>query len=66
MERLLLRPEEAAEALGICRSKLYQLIAAGVVPSVNVGYARRVPAGALRKWVENQATAGTPNTEMED
>jgi hypothetical protein len=26
MEKLLLTPEEAAAALGICRSKLYELL----------------------------------------
>ncbi len=52
VERLLLRPEEAAAALGLSRSRVYELIAAGQVPSVTVGKSRRVPAAAHREWVD--------------
>lgn len=59
MERLLLRPEEAAKLLGVGRSKLYQLLAAGDIPCVMLGSrCRRVPLDALRRWVE--AHAGDP------
>ena len=54
MERLLLRPGEAADALGIGRSKIYELIAAGVIPSVRVGgKSIRVPVDALREWMKD-------------
>jgi excisionase family DNA binding protein len=36
--RLLLRPAEAAELLGVGRSKLYALLAARELPSVRVGH----------------------------
>lgn len=49
--RLLLTSTEAAEALGIGRSKLYELMRAGVVESVLIGAARRVPADALEAYV---------------
>jgi excisionase family DNA binding protein len=49
--RLLLTPTEAAAALGIGRSKLYELMRAGVVESVLIGTARRVPADALEAYV---------------
>ena len=52
--RLLLRPAEVAEALGVGRSKAYQLIASGVIPSISLDKSRRVPAEALRKWVTEQ------------
>ena len=55
MEKLLLKPAEAAEALGVGRSKMYELLSSGLVPSMKVGGSVRVPAEALRRWVENQA-----------
>jgi excisionase family DNA binding protein len=54
MENILLRPTEAATALGIGRSKTYELIATGVIPSIRIGGSVRVPAEALRAWVEQQ------------
>jgi excisionase family DNA binding protein len=54
LERLLLRPAEAGEVLGISRSKTYELIASGVIPSIRIGRGRLVPADALRGWVNKQ------------
>jgi excisionase family DNA binding protein len=51
VERLLLRPAEAAEALGVSRSRAYELIAAGELPSVRVGGSVRVPVAELRRWI---------------
>jgi excisionase family DNA binding protein len=51
MDRLLLRPAEAAEVLGISRGKCYQLIAERRLPSIKVGKSTRVPAQALREWI---------------
>lgn len=50
-ERLLLRPIEAAERLGIGRTKLYELLRAGDLRSVKIGGARRVSATALAEFV---------------
>ena len=52
MEKLLLTPREAADVLGIGRSKLYELLQAGQIPSVRIGKCRRIPATALRQLVE--------------
>ena len=57
MEKLLLRPTEAADQLGITRSKLYELLASGEVPSIKIGKSRRIPADALKKWVNEQMAA---------
>lgn len=46
-DQLLLTPTEAARALGIGRSKLYQLMQAGVLESVHIGACRRIPNDAL-------------------
>jgi excisionase family DNA binding protein len=51
MTRLLLTVPEAAEALAISRSKLYELLAAGLVRSVRIDGSRRVPVGALETYV---------------
>jgi len=55
MERLLLRPIEAADLLGVGRSKVYDLIATRQIPSIRVGGSIRVPARALEQWVTRQA-----------
>jgi len=51
MTRLLLTVSEAAEALAISRSKLYELFAAGLVRSVRIDGSRRVPVEALETYV---------------
>jgi excisionase family DNA binding protein len=57
IEKLMLRPAEAAEAIGVSRSKLYELIAARTIPSVRVGGCVRVPVAALQSWIADQLTA---------
>ena len=54
MDKILLRPSEAAELLGVSRSKVYELLARGVLPRVRVGLSLRIPVQALRRWVESQ------------
>jgi excisionase family DNA binding protein len=44
---LLLRPEEAAQRLGIGRSAVYQLMAEGRLKSVTLGRSRRVSAASV-------------------
>jgi excisionase family DNA binding protein len=51
MTRLLLTVPEAAEALPISRSKLYELLATGLVRSVRIDGSRRVPIEALETYV---------------
>ncbi|HVF74081.1 MAG TPA: helix-turn-helix domain-containing protein [Acidimicrobiales bacterium] len=51
MDRLLLKPEEAALLLGIGRTKLYELLAIGVIRSVQIGACRRVSRQALEEYV---------------
>ncbi|MBA2768922.1 MAG: helix-turn-helix domain-containing protein [Sporichthyaceae bacterium] len=48
---MLLTPTEAALALGIGRSKLYELMQAGILESVHIGACRRIPADALADLV---------------
>lgn len=51
---LLLRVGEAARLLSISRSQAYALCAGGLLPSVKIGSAVRVPRAALLAWVEQQ------------
>jgi len=51
-EKLLLRASEVSELAGLGKSKTYELIAAGIIPSVRIGKSVRVPAGRLREWIE--------------
>jgi excisionase family DNA binding protein len=55
--RLLLTVREAAEALAISRSKLYQLFAAGLVDSIRVDGSRRVPLAALETYIADRQKA---------
>lgn len=59
MDRILLKPTEAADLLGISRSKTYELIGKGDIPSVRWAGGLRVPKEALeariRQAVEDQA-----------
>ena len=54
MEQLLLKPEEASRVLAIGRSKVYELMASGALESIAIGRSRRIPAEALRRWVDRQ------------
>ena len=49
---LLMRPGEVAQALSISRSKVYELIAAGVLPGVvRVTGLIRISRAALERWI---------------
>jgi excisionase family DNA binding protein len=51
MEKVLLTPEQAADALSIGRTKVYELINRGLLESVRIGASRRIPADALAACV---------------
>jgi excisionase family DNA binding protein len=59
VERLLLKPSEFAEAIGVSRSKAYEILASGSIPVVRLGGPTgtiRVPVDGLKKWLAEQAT----------
>lgn len=58
MDELLLRPNEAARLLSLGRSKLYELVATGELPSVKIGRATRIPVADLQAWVARRSTSG--------
>jgi excisionase family DNA binding protein len=48
---LLLTVPEAAKTLAISRSKVYELLAVGVIASVRIDGSRRIPVSALESYV---------------
>ncbi len=61
-ERILLRPEEAAQRLGVSRSVVYELMADGRLDSIRIGKSRRIPVRALEHFVEVQLSQNAPVT----
>jgi excisionase family DNA binding protein len=53
MEKLLLTPEETAEVLGIGWTRVYELMARGLLRSVRIGTSRRVPQEAVVEFVHS-------------
>lgn len=58
LNRGLLRVEEAAEWLGLGRTKAYELVYRGVLPSVTIGRSRRVSVAALQAFVDRLVDNG--------
>ena len=63
----LLRPIEVQARLGLGRTKVYEMLAAGVLPSVELGpRCHRVPENALDEWIRlntkpaHDSCIGTP------
>lgn len=53
VERLFYRPPEAAEALSVSVSRVYELINKGIVPAVRLGGTLRVPVKGLKQLGES-------------
>jgi excisionase family DNA binding protein len=68
MDKLLITPQEAGAVLSIGRTKVYELMEAGLLESVTIGRCRRVPAEALAPFVEalrqGQGQAEHPSGRM--
>jgi excisionase family DNA binding protein len=54
---LLFRPEEAARALGVSRTTVFELIRTGALRSEKIGHSRRISATALAEFVEGLEAA---------
>ena len=54
MYKGLLKIEEAARVLSLGRSKTYQLVMEGAIPSIHIGRSRRIPAAALERWIDQR------------
>lgn len=49
-----LKVPEVAEILRIARSRAYELVAEGEIPSIRIGRSVRVSRGELDRWLEAQ------------
>jgi len=53
MDRMLLKPSEVTQILGLGRSKVYELLAAGQLPSVRIGRVIRISKISLESWIKS-------------
>lgn len=58
MNRVFLTAEEAADALHISRSKVYDLLRNGDLLSIKIGRLRRVPVDAVQDFARRLIEAG--------
>jgi len=57
-EPICVRVNDAARMIGVGRTKLYELIAAGEVETVKLGKATRVTTASLHDLIKRQREAG--------
>ena len=62
MEKLLLKPSEVAQVLGIGRSLVYELINRREIPSIRLGRCIRVPSESLQQWLREQESKSLGET----
>jgi excisionase family DNA binding protein len=62
---VLLTPERAAEALGIGRWKLYDLLRQGRLRSLRIGTCRRISTDAVREFIATDALRGVAGERAE-
>lgn len=63
MEQMLLRVSEVGQIIGLGKSKTYELIASGEIPSVRLGKSLRVPSDALKRWIGELQANGHQKSE---
>ncbi len=56
--KLLLSVDEAAAAMSLGRSLIYDLVMCQQIASIKVGRMRRIPVAALQEFVQRQLTNG--------
>ena len=57
-EKLTYSVVEAAEALGVSKTAMYQIIRTEGFPVIVLGNRRLIPIEGLKRWVEEQAQKG--------
>lgn len=58
MERLVLTIAEAAEVIGVGRTKMFEMLAAGDLPVVRLGRIVRIPKRELEDWLRDRTEGG--------
>lgn len=54
MGKRLAKVEEVAEALGLGKTKVYELLGTGEIARVKIGRAVRVPWASVEEWIDRQ------------
>lgn len=65
LDRTLLTVEEAAERLGIGRTRMFALLKSGEVESVRIGRSRRIHIRAIDEYAEGLRTDRNTNKDKE-
>lgn len=60
MNKLLYRVPEVAEMLGLGKTKTYSLVGRGVIRSVRIDAAVRVPGSAIQEFVDRLESVDQP------
>ena len=63
MEKLMLRPAEAATLIGFARTTIYKLIHSEQIPFCRVGKSIRIPVAALKDWAQEKGMEMAPGIE---
>ena len=58
LDKLAYSPTEAAQALGISRPTIYQLLHRADFPSLKIGARTLIPVDGLKRWLEAQSNGG--------
>ena len=58
---LLMKPQQAAEALAISTRTLWRMTASGEIPHVRLGGCLRYPVDDLQRWIDEQKRGGATN-----
>lgn len=53
-----MRITETSELIGCSRSRTYELVRAGIIPSIKIGGSTRVPYEELKVWIKSQVDGG--------
>ena len=63
MEPLLLKASDVGRLLGLGRSKVFAMLAAGELPVIRIGRSVRVPRAALERWVAEHTQYASSGTQ---
>lgn len=53
----LLTVEQVAQRLHLSRSKAWELVSSGELPSITIGRSRRVSVASLQQWIKEKESS---------
>ena len=63
MDVQAMKPEQAAQLLGVSRTTIYELLRSGELRSLRIGRSRRVTPRAIEEFVSRREGAGVVRPE---